>query len=191
MKTLKRLGRIFLVLTEEERYIKLEDIKGALVINLQELHFEKALAAIKERFLYAEVKIISGNAVQILSDLYKLRDEQFSAIIVLSFNPFVIFFVNCLFSSYFLIYNKFGQWFLIRWKTLYELLLGRRGADKEELDWKFSPAKIKFAGKLSFILSLPFVWIKNIFRGIWLILYIIFGVLKLEIIRRYYKFIHS
>lgn len=189
MNLLKKLGRIFLVLTEEERYIDPKNIKVILFIALKEdMHFEKALEVTKKRFPLAEIKDIHSNIItDIIKNLWELRREQFSMVLVLSLHPVIIFFVHMLFHCYFLIYNKFDQWFLIRKKTLYEFLAGRRGADKLGLDWEISPLRFSLAKYIAFISFLPFFIIRNAFRFIILITYIIINLLQLTLRRFYYK----
>lgn len=191
MKIFKKVGRIFLVLTEEEKYIKPEFIKAILIIYLEEAHFEKALETIKKRFPLAEIRIIHNNkAIGIISKLWELRKEQFSAVVVLSLSPLVIFFMSLIFRCYFLIHNKFDQCFLIRKKTLYEFLVGRRGADKESSDWVITPARQSLARFIILLIFLPLIFIKNIFRSIKLIIYIFINLLQLYMIRYCYRFIN-
>lgn len=192
MKFLKSLGRFFLVLTEEEKDIASEDIRALLIVNLQEGHYEKVIDIARKRFKYAEIKTVYSNTVKgVIAKLHKLKEEQFSVVIVLSLNPFVIFFLILIFNCYFLIYNRFDKCFLIRRKTLYEFLAGRRGADKEKLDWKVSPARLNFARCAVAAFLLPLVFIKNVFRFVRLIIYSFFNLLQLIAARYYYKFINS
>lgn len=188
MNLLKKLGRFFLVLTEEERYIDPEGIKAVLIVNAGEGHYEEALKAACKRFQRAEIKTISNSKITaLITDIHELMGEQFSVVTVLSLNPLVTFYLVLHFSCYFLIYNKFNQWFLIRRKTLYEFLAGRRGADKQEMDWSVAPARLNFAKCLAAILILPFVFTRNAFRLIKLAVYIVVNVLRLFVKRYCYK----
>jgi hypothetical protein len=190
MNLLKKLGRVFFILTEEEHFIKNEDIKAVLIINSGETHFEEALDVIKRRFSLADIKMISGSKIKgVISRLHELREEQFSAVIILSLNPFVIFFVSLFFHCYFFIYNRFGQWFSIRRKTLYEFLIGRRGADKEKEDWNILPIRISFARSAMPVIFLPYILIRKIYQAIKLFFYLAFNLSYLFLRRLIYIFI--
>lgn len=188
MNVLKKIGRFFLVLTEEERYINPADIKAVLIVDTGEGHFKKAFKVASERFKAAEIKTVSGNKIAALMiDIHRLKEGQFSAVIVLSLNPFVILSLILNFDCYFLIYNKLDQWFLIRRKTLYEFLAGRKGADREERDWDIPPARLNFAKCMTAMLILPAVFIKNVFRLIRLIGYILVNLSGLFAVKLYYR----
>lgn len=192
MNILKKLGRYFLILTEEEKYINPGDIKAVLIVSLGEGHFEKAYETARKRFPFAMMKIISSSKViDIMARLRNLKEERFSMAIVLSLNPFVIVSLSLNFNCYLLIYNKFNQWFLIRRKTVYEFLAGRRGADKEGMDWRISPVRLNLAKCLTAMLVLPFIFIRNMIRLIKLIGYILLNLSQLFIKRFYYKILYS
>lgn len=190
MKYLKKIGRIFLICTEEEKHIKSEFIKSVLIVNIQEAHFDKTVDVVKKRFQFAEIKITCSNTVfGVMPKLWKLREEQFNVVIVLSLN-LAISLIILLFHCYLLSYNKFDQWFLIRRKTFYEFLAGRRGADKGNMDWTVSSIRLNFAKFIVIVSFLPIVFIKNIIRSVKLIIYIFINILHLIGIRYYYKFIN-
>lgn len=191
MKIFKKIGRIFLICTEEEKHIKSEVIKSILIVNIREAHFDKTLNVVKQRFQFAEIKITCSNAVfSIMAKLWKLREEQFDAVIVLSLNPLVISLIIPLFHCYLLIYNKFDQWFLIRRKTFYEFLAGRRGTDKGNMDWTVSSIRLNLVKFIVMVSFLPIVFIKNIIWSVKLIIYIFINISHLIGIRYYYKFIN-
>jgi len=190
MKILKRLGRLSFVLTEEERYIKPETINAVLIICAGEPHCQSAQEVTGKRFPQAEIKTIQcRSAKDMFLKLYRLREEQISAVIVLSLNPIVIFFVSVFFSRYFLIYNRFGQWFLIRKKTLYEFLIGRRGADREKEDWNAPHYRISFAKFIIPLIFFPFVLIKIFYQVIKLFFYLAFNLSYLFLRKSVYTFI--
>lgn len=191
MKILKNLGRIFFVLTEEERYVNPEAIKAVLILDFKEGHFEKTIDVVKKRFPLAEIRVVSSNRViDIMIKLRELKNEQFSAVIAQSLNPFIIFCVAISFHCYVLIYNRFNQWFLIRRKSLYEFLAGRKGADRQELDWSIAPRRINLARFFAYMLLLPFVWAKNIIKFIRLVLYILFNI-GLLLLKKYYYYLKN
>ncbi|MBU4311167.1 MAG: hypothetical protein KJ706_00395 [Candidatus Omnitrophica bacterium] len=178
MKMLKDLGRTFLIITEEERYIKVEDIKAVLfVANKEQRHLDGALKRSKERFRFAQVReIIEEDRITAIKRLWSFREEQFSAVVILDLDPVIVFFVYVLFHRYLLLYNGFGQWFLVRRKTLYEFLSGRRGADKGDLDWGIPKNRSKAARYITDFVLLCAVFVKNIFRALRLLVYLVWNI---------------
>ena len=188
MKKFKKIGRIFLVLTKEEKYINSKKIKSVLIVDLEEGHLSKTKEAVEARFPYAAIKIISSNLVTgIMASLWQLREEQFSIVVTQSLHPAVIFFILCLFHCYLLIYNKFHQWFLIRKKTLFEFLAGRNGADRMGADWNTSFGRLSVARITVMVLLLPFIGIKTLLRFIYLVAYILINIIQLYTRRYYYE----
>lgn len=178
MKILKDLGRTFLIVTEEVCYIKTEDIKAVLFVAIKrQRHLDGALGRSKERFRLAQIREIAEEGrIAVIKKLWSFREEQFSAVVVLDLDPVVIFFVYVLFHCYLLLYNKFGQWFLIRRKTLYEFLSGRRGADKGDLDWGIPKNRNKAARYITDFVLLCAALVKNIFKALRLLVYLAWNI---------------
>lgn len=145
---LKKIGRIFLMLTHEDRNINCGGIKSVLVISLaSEGHLWRAIRSIKEKFKNANFKVILPDSkIRLVSDMIMQKDSiivksdvkifeyikqlgrfngnEFGLIIVLSLNPFLVWGVFRKFKCPKLLYNNAGEWYLIRWRTFYEFLRG-------------------------------------------------------------------
>jgi hypothetical protein len=161
-----------------------------LVIDLKDSHFAKALAVIRQRFPAAEIKELPvAGAADLFFKLRGLRQERFSAVIILSLHPAAVFFVNLNFRCYFLLYNRFGQWFLIRRKTLYEFLAGRSGADKPELDWAVPAGRLSAVRIAAGLLLFPAVAIRNGLKAIRLLAYLLVNTLYFSFRRLYFSII--
>jgi len=137
-KWLKRIGRRWCLLTHEDRDADPATIREILiVVTAGDLHAEKAAARAQERFPHAIIRTIGGEPYlwRMLRALRRWRGEQLSAVVLLSLNPPLVASTCLWFPCYKLLYNRWGEWYLIRRKTAREWLVGRRGADDRTYDW--------------------------------------------------------
>lgn len=137
-KLLKRIGRYWCILTHEDRDADASGFLEILIVpSASDRHADQAIAASRGRFPHAMIRVL-GPALdwwQTFRQLRRWRGEQLSAVVLLSLQPVLVVAVCRWFPCYKLLYNRWGEWYLIRRKTMREWLVGRRGADDRRYDW--------------------------------------------------------
>jgi len=194
---LKKIGRLFVILTHEDARIDSKKIKKALIVNLpSEEHLGKAFTAISKRFEGAEFTAVipgykSGIASRIIppenilllshETLRKIKKDNFDAVIVLSLNPCLVWQVFRMFSCPKLLYNYCGEWYLVRRRGLREFLTGEEGVDRTT--GRTHGVKISgvFYRPIWNIIKIPFGLLYTMARFLKLIFYLVFGSLYLLI----------
>lgn len=135
---MKQIGRSWCLLTHEDRDADPSVFREVLIVATAiDQHIVDATNRLSQRYPQAVLRRVSGGpgVWQTLRALRPWRGEQLSAVVLLSLDPRLVA-VTCLwFPCYKLLYNRWGEWYLIRRKTLREWLAGRRGADDRAYDW--------------------------------------------------------
>ncbi len=125
-----------------------------IVATADDQHAGASTAQVSERFPHAVIRSASGGsgAWQMLRALRSWRGEQLSAVVLLSLDPRLVAATCLWFPCYKLLYNRWGEWYLIRRKTLREWLVGRRGADDRAYDWPSDTEKRQTMEQLAVLL---------------------------------------
>jgi hypothetical protein len=139
LKTIvKKIGRMFIILTDEGKDISSWGIKEVLLISLPpEEHLNKAVPAVRERFKRAELTVvlpepklsITGGIVLNSRNLREMERRRFDVVVILSLDPYIVIKVFRAFNCPKLLYNYCGEWYLLRRRTIREMLEGKKGAD--------------------------------------------------------------
>lgn len=150
---LKKIGRLFLILTHEDSDFNPDSIKEILMVALPgEEHLYKAIGALYKRFKYARfnillpdskialasrypifkkaVKIGSSSIFPYLKGLKEFNGHNVDMVAVLSLNPFLIYSVFNRFDCPKLLYNYYDETYLVRYRTILEFLSCKSGADR-------------------------------------------------------------
>jgi hypothetical protein len=122
-----------------------------IVATVTDHHANEAMAQARRRFPQAVVRLIGGEISwwRALRLLRLWRGEQLSAVVLLSLQPALVTAVCRWFSCYKLLYNRWGEWYLIRRKTVREWVVGRRGADDRRYDWPPEGRRVRLLRRLA------------------------------------------
>ena len=196
MGILKKAGKLFVILTNEDRDIEPSMVKDALLISLpSEEHLHKAIRVLTERFREARFKVIlphtktvlladiiqdkdifrvsqDVNPAKYIEGLDRFRKDAFDLVVILSLNPYLVWKVCRNFRCPKLLYNYCDEWYSIRRKTIYEFLAGIRGADIEKEESRALDTKTFFLKMAENLIKTPLGVIKIVARFINLSLYI-------------------
>jgi hypothetical protein len=135
MKWLQRLGRCWAIVTREDQRLNPDRVRAILLIHRpQDTHLTRAITACRRRFPSAPVTIVQLPATGFWRALrVRLREWRtipHSLLVWLSLEPVTVA-LGCLeFAGPRLLFNRWGQWFLVRPRTVAEVLTFRRGADR-------------------------------------------------------------
>lgn len=150
---LKRAGRWWVILTDEDRHLDPQQILAILIVQWPgERHLSWAVQAARRRFPRALITVLTpGDAAveqlvdpllevrrlpgrryawQLCRQLRRWRQEQLSAILLLSLHPLTAALACLDFRCNRLVFNRWGQWFCLRQRTVTEALTLRPGADR-------------------------------------------------------------
>ena len=201
MRWLKRLGRLFVILTDEDRALDSALIESIVLIHLsEEPHVASAISACHARFPNATITVFSVDEATskivsspwltnvqlparnygnfLIAELRTRRDARRAALVLLSLHPLTVMLTCLWFRARRLLFNRWGQWFMIRTRTLLEVLTVRPGADRprgERRRWsppktQRPPVRIQGAGEIlnGFAAAFPaFPFIRDrLFRSI-------------------------
>ena len=195
MSWLKRPGRCWVILTDEDRCIAPASILTILIVHLPgESHLGWTLAATRARFPRAVITVLLPDdaAVEppadpwlecvrlpqhrylrrLASHLRRVRRDQWSAVVLLSLHPLTTALALLWFRCNRLLFNHWGQWFLLRRRMLVEWLALRPGADRGGDTWSWTSRRARRAGAIVAALSLPAHAVKQCCRWLGLVWYI-------------------
>ncbi len=175
-KWFKRIGRYWCLLTHEDRDADPTSFLEILIVpSIDDRHADQAVAEVRRRFPLAVVRMLESKPGwwQMLGMLRRWRGEQLSAVVVLSLHPLLVASVCLWFPCYKLLYNRWGEWYLIRCKTLQEWLAGRHGADDRRYDWPPSASRRAWAVRLARILSAILLGARQFLRAVRLVCWIL------------------
>ncbi len=175
-KWLKQIGRHWCILTHEDGDADPSAFLEILIVPLtDDRHVNQAVAEVRERFSHAVIRMLKLEPGwwRTFRQLRRWRGEQLSAVVLLSLDPRLVAATSLWFPCYKLLYNRWGEWYLIRRKTLREWLVGRRGADDLSYDWpsdtKERQAMEQLAGVLTAVPRLVYQSMRAIRLSCWVL----------------------
>jgi len=157
----KNIGRIFVILThEEEKILK----RSVLIVDNGYSPYEHLRSAVRQtqdrvpgsqisvltlehrrRFLqenFPDIKMlhpdrhIKPKKYQLAIQMFKLRKKGYNFVVLMSLDKTPIIVSLLFMKSHILLYNRWNEWYLLRFRNIWEYIILRRGADKDKLKSK-------------------------------------------------------
>ena len=205
---LKKFGRLFIILTHEEDkvlkrsvlivdngYSSYEHLCSTLTqaqqwipgSNISVLTFDDRRRFLHENFPDAEVmhpeRRIRSKKYQLAIQMFKLRKRGYDFIVLMSLDITPIAVALLFTRSHLFLYNRWNEWYLLRFRNIWEFIIAKKGADKV----KFQDKRNTLVGLALFILSLIthiIVFIYLLISAIFIFLYRCYNILKFKLLRR-------
>lgn len=132
MRWMKQWGRWWAILTHEDRHLDPASLTTLLIIQQPgDAHAPLALVRCRARFPNAHLVVLTAQGWgPFFGQLRHWRRQPLSAVILLSLHPILVALACLGFRGPCLLFNRWGEWFLVRPRTLMECVTLRRGADR-------------------------------------------------------------
>jgi hypothetical protein len=207
-KILKKIGRAFVILTHEEDevlmrsvlvvddgYSSYEHLHSTLTqaqqripgSNISILTFDDRRRFLHENFPDVEVihpdRRIRPKKYQLAIQMFKLRKRGYDFIVLMSLDITPIAVALLFTGSHLFLYNRWNEWYLLRFRNIWEFIIAKKGADKVKVQDKRN-ILVKLALFIPSMITYIIVFIYLLISAVFIFLYRCYNIMKFKLLRR-------